>query len=161
AASANQPYTNIGGTAKKGHPFAEHGAHLSDSYQFARAKKEGQPVSRWNSFAEQEAMISQVRSKLQATTTPKGDPACAINADGWKAIGNGKITAADILDNPLTHQKYLKSKVEYKKQPAGKVVGKEFHPDGVTTRDVEHITIIFELDNTGQYQVLTAFPEHP
>ena len=165
SASADQPYINISGVAKKGHPFARHGAHLSDKYQFDRAKSMENPVSRWDSFADQEAIVRQVRSKIESPSTPLTDPACPINADGKRAIDNRTLTIDDILNNPLAYstppQKYLKSIVEYKKQPAGKVIGKEFDPDRATIRDVDHVTVVFELDNTGKYQLLTAFPERP
>jgi hypothetical protein len=159
-AAEDQRFTNEAGQGKEGHGFAEHGAQRSDAEMFARAKSKGFPVSRYNSFGEQDAQGARFRRILEDPATPKGDDS-PINAAGHKAIKNGTTTAQKILADPKNNLPFLKSRVPFKQRPAGKVVGTEFDPDGVTTRPVEHVTVVFELDNSGRYQVLTNFPDKP
>jgi hypothetical protein len=162
------------GTAvvREGHPNAKHAPHVSDTDMFARAKAEGQPISRWKSVADMEAEIALRRRTMMDPATPAGNNS-AINADGRAAIARSRrppppgqpartpLTEADILADPVRYRNYLKEKVEFKEVHSGngKVVGEEFDPDGTTRRPVDTVTVVFEMDDAGVYHVITAFPE--
>jgi hypothetical protein len=156
----DQKFTTDSGAAKEGHGFAEHGAIRSDQEMFDRAKRLGRSVSRYNTATEQELQATRARAILEDPAMP--DKAhSAINSAGQKAIAKGKITAERILGDPVNNRQFLKAKVDFLEIPAGHVVGTEFLPDGVTTNPVENVTIIFVLDASGNYQVLTNFPAKP
>jgi hypothetical protein len=160
---------------REGHPFEKHGPHVSDADLFARAKAENSPISRWKSVADMEAEIAARRRTMLDPNTPPGSDHSAINADGRDAIARSRrpvgprqpprtpLSAADILADPVRYRRYLKEKVEFKevRSLGGKVVGEEFHPDGVTRRPVDTVTVVFEIDDAGAYHTLTGFPEKP
>jgi hypothetical protein len=89
-----------------------------------------------------------------------GDPQSPINAPGRNAINNGVVTREQILADPRTYDRYLKAQVDFLVQPSSTNahVGTSFHPDGVTKKEAKKVTAIFQLDDSGVYQVLTAFP---
>ncbi len=157
-AALDTQYQNENGVTKQGHGFGEHGAYRSDAEMFARAKAKGSPVSRYNSSAQQDAQAVRFRQVLEDPSTPQGDSS-PINKKGHNAIKNGSRSAQQILNDPANNSEFLKSKVTFKEQPAGQVIGTEFDADGVTTRPVDKATVVFELDSNGKYQVLTNFPE--
>jgi hypothetical protein len=158
-AAMDTTYQNERGMSQKAHSFAEHGSFRSDAEMFARAKAARRPVSRYNSSAAQEAQAARFRQILEDPATPEGEDSPIYATPGHKAIKRGTTTAEKILSDPANNLRYLKSKVIYKQKPAGPDIGTEFDPDGITTRPVEHVTVVFELDSGGKYHVLTNFPE--
>jgi hypothetical protein len=145
---------------KEGHPFDEHGHHNTDATMFARAAAESTSKGRWESFDTQVREIEHFRRQLMDPAVPPGSPQSPINAAGAAAINNGTVTREAIMNDPLAHDQYLKSQVDFRAQPSSnnRPVGEAFHPDGTTRRPASRVTVIFQLDNAGNWQVLTGFP---
>jgi hypothetical protein len=145
---------------KEGHPFDEHGHHNTDATMFARAAAESTSKGRWESFDTQVREVEHFRQRLNDPTVPPGSPQSPINAAGAAAINNGTVTREAIMNDPLAHDQYLKSQVDFRAQPSSnnRPVGEAFHPDGTTRRPASRVTVIFQLDNAGNWQVLTGFP---
>jgi hypothetical protein len=64
------------------------------------------------------------------------------------------------MNDPVANRQYLKAQVDFRAEPSStnRKVGTSFRPDGTTTRDAPRVTAIFQRDNAGNWQVLTAYP---
>lgn len=163
AQDVNYNVTNAAGVtrAKEGHPFDEHGAHNTDATMFGRAVAETNPKGRWASAEAQVREIEHFRKRLLDPAVPAGDLHSPINAAGRNAIQAGHVTREQILADPVANDQYLKADVTFRAEPSSNnsAVGDSFRPDGTTKiAGVKKVTVVFQLDDAGNWQVLTGFP---
>jgi hypothetical protein len=162
AQDVNYDVTDSAGVVhhKEGHPFDEHGVHNTDATMFARAVNENNTKGRWSSFETQVREIEHFRRRLMDPTVPPGSLFSPINVDGAAAINNRVVTRREIMDDPLTFEQYLKADVPFREQPSssGGIMGDAFRPDGTKVAGVRRVTVIFQLDTTGRWQVITGYP---
>lgn len=163
AQDVNYNVTNAAGVTrlKEGHPFDEHGSHNTDATMFGRATTESNPKGRWASPEVQVREIEHFRRRLMDPAVPAGDPHSPINAAGRNAIQAGTTTRERILADPLANDAYLKADVTFRAEPSSnrRGVGDSFRPDGTTkVPNVDKVTVVFQLDDAGRWQVLTGFP---
>ncbi|MEL6983092.1 MAG: hypothetical protein AAFO29_11770, partial [Actinomycetota bacterium] len=141
-----------------GHAAGRHGPHLSDEAMFDRAIGRGDPVSRWSSWNALDRAIAEANNAVlgeAAVLASRHEAYSPVSAAGWRQVDSGNLTLEQILNDP-DYRRYLKKQVEFDGNLPG--AGTRFDSDGVSIHDSSTYRVVLVLDESGRYQVLTAFP---